>query len=191
MIVAMHILIGMLVACLVMGAFALIDAFVLAFWRRWLGGMGGDFPRSIKITVLCLFIGPQYVYAVHPLLHLDSWSVAAIFAAPMAYIAAAPAILVLPLGLTALCLWFVVAHNNGGHEGLGGRARYGWAGAGFRDAWLRRDTIPERRIGGLVVVNARAWTEEGELSLGGRSGLIVGAALGLLAIIVSLFSTPV
>lgn len=155
-----------LLALVVAIAVTAFDAAALALWRRWLGGMGGDFPRSIKITVLCLIFGAQYVGAVWLLLDPEAWTFATALAG-------------LPIFLAALCLWFVYRHNNGGEEGRGGRERYGWPGGGYRDAYLSRDFLTPVRLFGLVVIHAHAWTEEGEAILGARTGLIVGVPLGV------------
>lgn len=154
--------VALVVAC----AVTVFDAAALALWRRWLGGMGGDFPRSIKITVLCLIFGAQYVGAVWPLLDPEAWTFAAALAG-------------LPVFLAALCLWFVYRHNNGGKEGRGGRERYGWPGAGYRIAYVLRENTRDVRLFGCVLIHAHAWTEVGELVLGWRTGLIIGVPLGI------------
>ncbi|MGE4526834.1 MAG: hypothetical protein AB7D00_00580 [Rhodospirillaceae bacterium] len=154
-----------------------LDAVALALWRRWLGGMGGNFPRSLKVAALCSFIGGQYVAAAWPWLFPRAWAIDA--ALPWAYFAAALAWAALPAGLVGLCVWFVNDHDNGGPQGSGGPARYGWAGYGYPIAWTLRGGIPEVRLGALVVVQAGAWTEVGELWLGGVTGLFLGGALGI------------
>lgn len=144
------------------------DAASLALWRRWLGGWGGDFPRSIKVASLCAWLGAQYLGAVWPYLFSG--------AADLATVAAWAG---LPVFCAAVSMWFVTAHNNGGPEGTGGPERYGWAGYGYAIAYPFRDTIPGIRIFGSVAVPPGNWTSIGELWLGGLTGLGIGAALGI------------
>jgi hypothetical protein len=166
-------------AAAVLLAFLLValDAFALALWRRWLGGWGGDFPRSIKVTALCLFLGAQYVAAVWPDLFPGAWSLPAAQAAPWAYARVALAWAGLPVVLAGVCLWFVSHHNNGGPQGTGGPERYGLAGYGYPIAYPFRALIPDVRIFGSVAIRATTWTAFGELWLGGVTGIFVGLAL--------------
>ncbi|SBW09117.1 membrane hypothetical protein [uncultured Alphaproteobacteria bacterium] len=159
---------------------ALLDGLALAFWRRWLGGWGGDFPRSVKILALCTFLGAQYLGAAWPLLFPGTWTIPAALAAPWAYTAAALAWVGLPVFLTGVCLWFVTNHNNGGPQGTGGPERYGWAGLGYPIAYPFRDLIPDVRIFGSVAIRATTWTAFGELWLGAVTGLAIGVPLGCL-----------
>ncbi len=138
-------------------------AVVLALWRRWLGGLGGDFPRSVKIAALCLYLIGLIARAAGVWPWRWDWA----------------ALLIVAVGCALVCLWFLVAHNNGGAEGKDGPQRYGWAGEGYPWAWQRRDTIPEVKLLGLAVVSRGAWTEVAELWLGGVSGAFIGAAVGL------------
>jgi hypothetical protein len=159
---------------------ALLNGFALALWRRWLGGWGGDFPRSVKIAALCGFLGAQYVGAAWPLLFPGALTIPAALALPWAYASAALAWACLPVFLAGACIWFVNDHNNGGPEGQGGAERYGFAGYGYPIAYPIRAFIPEIRVLGGVAVKPGAWTEFGELWLGGVSGLGVGVPLGCL-----------
>lgn len=155
----------------------IINGFGLALWRRWLGGWGGDFPRSIKVAALCAFVGAQYLAAVWPDLRPGAWSLAAAGAAPWVYARAALAWAGLPVLLAGVSIWFTNDHNNGGPEGREGPARYGLAGYGYPLAYPLRDLIPDIRLFGSTVVARTHWTEVAELWLGGVTGLGVGALL--------------
>lgn len=157
-----------------------LDAFALALWRRWLGGMGGHFPRSLKIAALVVFIGAQQAIAFRPLYLPSTWTSGdTALAAVLGFACAALAVIGTIGALVSLCLWFVVAHNNGGPEGKDGPVRYGNAGRGYPLFFLLRERIPEVRLLGCVVVSPRAWTEAAELWLGGYTGLVISPPLAV------------
>lgn len=158
----------------------LLNGFALALWRRWLGGWGGDFPRSIKVGALCVFLGAQYIAAVWPDLFPGAWSLPAAQAAPWLYARAALAWACLPVLLAAVSIWFVNDHNNGGAEGREGPERYGLAGYGYPLAYPFRDLIPEVRLFGSGLIRRGGWTEFAELWLGGATGTVVGVPLACL-----------
>ncbi|MGE4528148.1 MAG: hypothetical protein AB7D00_07250 [Rhodospirillaceae bacterium] len=137
----------------------------LGLWRRWLGAEVGN--RSIKVAVLIVHELWWLSWATQP---LARW-----FAQGPLQALAGVAFMV--AWCTALAVWFVYRHNNGGPEGTGGPARYGWAGYGYLWAWPLREHIGAWQVAGWRLVKPCGWTEVAEIYLGAMTGRLTGLAL--------------
>lgn len=140
----------------------------LALYRRWQGSHGGH--RWIKVSILCLHEAAWAVWAMSPILSPILWTWPLV--PPQIIALSFPAIYA-----SAVAVWFTYKHNNGGAEGRGGPARYGWSGYGYLWAYPFRSLIPSVALGRWQLIDGEGWTCVGELFLGAMTGRLTAVFL--------------